>query len=448
MKLQFLHLHPQPFEAAGHPRHNLAPVSLGTAMAYASAAGHDVAFTETATGEVDRAALTRTLQRGEFDLLVVQPTFEALPWVREVATLADRPTLLVGPPAVHRADELARDGVLCATGGEDRLAADVADALGDADALAVLPGLHGNPAATPTVDLDSLPLPRHDLLLQPKYRFYYPLKVRQRLRMGYLLGSRGCPYACTFCSEVERASFGKRYRTHSPARIAEEFATLESLGANGVYFTDDLFAQNKDRFLEVADALAAVRRSAAWCAQARAGDVDDDIAQALARAGCSSVACGIESGSDRVLELLRKGTTVDAMRRGVSALRRAGIDVVAYLILGTPGETAAERRATLELAESLDATLIQVHIFASYPGTEAERNHPALGGVGANKFQASPAHPDHDELVALQRRAYRSFYLRPRRLARHVLRRFDRLVADPADELRIGAGVLRHTLGL
>ena len=198
----------------------------------------------------------------------------------------------------------------------------------------------------------------------------------------------------------------------------------------------------------MSQAIQGARGDISWCAQVRAGDIDDEVAEAMARAGCASVACGIESGSDRVLNLLRKGTSVDAMQRGAQALKRAGIGLVAYVIIGVPGETAEERESTLRLAESLDASLVQVHVFVSYPGTQAMDEHPELGGAGATKFVPSPSRPDHEELLALQRQFYRRFYLSPGNLMRHAVSRFPQIMANPGGELRNAWSLAKHAVGL
>jgi hypothetical protein len=120
--------------------------------------------------------------------------------------------------------------------------------------------------------------------------------------------------------------------------------------------------------------------------------------------------------------------------------------VVAYVIVGTPGERPEERDATLKLVQSLDASLVQVHIFASYPGTEAMELHPALGGDGATKFVPARSRADHDELLRIQRGFYRSYYLRPDRLVRHAWRRAPQVWANPRGELGMAWSLVRHAM--
>ena len=200
---------------------------------------------------------------------------------------------------------------------------------------------------------------------------------------------------------------------------------MARLGVTGVYFVDDLFSIRKEQLLELCKAIELADTGISWCAQLRADDVDDEVAKALKDAGCASVACGIESGSDRILKILRKGSTVDAMAKGVQSLKRAGICVVTYLIIGTPGETVEERNLTLSLGEKMDPDIVQIHIFASYPGTEASAVTPEFGTNGATKFRPSAGRADEDELLRVQKAFYRKFYLRPDRLLHHALQRFE-----------------------
>ena len=461
MKILFINLERSLFEDLPHPKHGLAPLDLGSAMQAATQAGHQVEFIETGTGQIKLHTLLQRVERDPAEMVVLKPDFESIQFASTLAAAArpsERHVLWFGPPASHSHQWLLNrvPQSYVAVDETDRIVAEMAEHARLGKDITRVPGIaywRDGAVVRSQVrpleqNLDTLPMPRHDLLINGGYNFHYPLKPKGRLKMGYLLSSRGCPYSCTFCSEVERASFGKRYRMHSPERMAYEFSELSQLGATGVYFEDDLFAIDKARFLEMTRAIETSRGDISWCAQVRAGDIDDEIAEALARSGCASVACGIESGSDRVLDLLRKATSVEAMQRGARALKRAGVGLVAYVIIGVPGESAEEREATLRLAESLEASLVQVHVFVSYPGTQAMVEHPELGGAGASKFVPSPSRPDHEELLALQRRFYRRFYLKPGNLMRHTVARFPQIMANPGGELRNAWSLAKHAVGL
>jgi len=426
-------------------------------MGFATEAGYDVDFVETSTGEVDLDGLKRILRDDPSEVVILHPTYELGGHISEIvdaALVKDRKVFIAGGPATHSWKKLLENtgahGVI--TGEIDEAPAEIAKAIGAGETLEGIGNLAlrvgdelipSKPRMRKGV-LDALPFPRHDLLTKPKYRFYYPLKNRGRLRMGYLMTSRGCPYACVFCSEVERSSFGKGYQSHSPERVAAELQNLAELGVTGAYFVDDLLALKKDQLMALCAAIEAADTGISWCAQLRADDIDDEIASALKQAGCASVACGIESGSDRMLREMKKGATVDAMSKGVRSLKKAGISVITYLIIGAPGETVEDRDMTLRLGEQMGADIVQVHIFASYPGTAANEVRPDLGFNGATKFSPASGRADEQELIRVQKAFYRKFYLRPDRLIHHALQRIPRLIYDPQAELEAAWRLFRH----
>ena len=457
MRLLFVNAHERLFIEESHPRHHLAPVALGTAMGFATEAGFDVDFVETSTGEVKLRDLKRIFKKDSAEIVILHPTYELGPHIRDIVRLAlcrDRKVFVAGGPATHRwraiLEETDAHGVI--TGEIDDTPSDIARALLEGlelDGIGNLAIRKGDSLvpATPRIrkrGLDSLPFPRHDLLTKPKYRFYYPLKNKGRLRMGYLMTSRGCPYSCVFCSEVERSSFGKGYEFHSPKRVTAELKQLAELGVTGAYFVDDLLSLQKKQLLELCRAIEDANTGISWCAQLRADDVDDEVAIALKNAGCASVACGIESGSDRMLKSMKKGSTVDGMFKGVQALKRAGVSVITYLIIGAPGETEEDRNLTLRLGEQMDADIVQIHIFASYPGTAANASRPDLGINGATKFSPASGRADEAELIRVQKAFYRRYYLRPDRLVHHAIQRIPRILSDPQAELGAAWRLFRH----
>jgi len=260
-------------------------------------------------------------------------------------------------------------------------------------------------------DIDSLPMPPHADLLAGGYRVAYPVQRRDRLRSAYVLSTRGCPHACTFCSPVEMRSRFLPYRVRDVESVAEELAYVASLGANVVYFNDDNFLRDRERVAALCEAILRRRLSISWLADARVDDVEPAMLPLLRRAGCSTLCMGVESGSQRVLDALRKGITVEQTRRAAAAIRRAGIWMVAYVILGSPGETDAEREATWRLVDEIRPELVQCHRFAYYPMARGERGDPTWSWQG-DKFASNGA--ELEPLALDQHDLYRRFYLSPR----------------------------------
>ncbi len=234
-------------------------------------------------------------------------------------------------------------------------------------------------------DIDALPPPAHDELLAGGYTVAYPVQRRTRLRCAYVLSTRGCPHACTFCSPVEMRSRFLPYRVRNVDAVVDELAQVAALGANVVYFNDDNFLRERDRVAALCEGILRRGLDISWLADARVDDVDPALLPLMRRAGCSTLCLGVESGSQRVLDALRKGITVEQTRAAADAIRRAGIWMVAYVILGSPGETDAERQATWRLLDDIRPELVQCHRFAWYPMARGERGDPNWPHLG-DKF--------------------------------------------------------------
>jgi len=406
-----------------HPRHAIPPLRAAYATSVLRAAGHDVEFVDTAAPAGLHTPLDERITQRRPDLLVLDMRIETIAQAAPLARTVRHHVgaiIAAGPPAESNAVQiLAEESITGVLGGEyEGWITNVADAV----AAGVRPRAPGwverGPAgpltevpAVPIADVDSLPLPPHAELLAGGYAVAYPVQRRERLRCAYVLSTRGCPHACTFCSPVEMRSRFLPYRMRSVEAVADELAHVAGLGANVVYFNDDNFLRDSQRVVGLCEAILRRRLNLTWLADARVDDIDPTLLPLLRRAGCSTLCLGVESGSQRVLDTLRKGITVEQTRAAAAAIRRAGIWTVAYVILGSPGETEAERHATWRLLDEIRPELVQCHRFAWYPMARGEHGDPTWQRHG-NKFSSggSEAAP----LAFDQRDLYRKYYLSPR----------------------------------
>ncbi|MBU1275310.1 MAG: B12-binding domain-containing radical SAM protein [Proteobacteria bacterium] len=255
------------------------------------------------------------------------------------------------------------------------------------------------------VDLAALPMPAFELA--PPELYEYEVLGGD---FALLETSRGCPFACRFCL---KAMYGAGVRYKPLGQVLAEVEAIARLGARHFYFMDLEFTAHRARALELCEALRAMNHGLAWCCQTRVDTVDPEVLAALNAAGCRLVHYGVESGSLPVLESLGKKITPDQVRRAVALTRRAGMDSACFFMLGFPGETGADRAATLALARSLPAGLASFHLATPYPTTGLAADCPGLPAWSEYDAQ----HHDRAELEAWRRRAYLGFYLRPRRLA-------------------------------
>ena len=180
------------------------------------------------------------------------------------------------------------------------------------------------------------------------------------------MSTRGCPFACEFCSNVV---FGESYRARSPVSVVDEVEQALALGYDRISFADDVFTLERDRVLAICDEIRRRGLRFPWECLARVDSVDEALAREMRRAGCTRVYFGIESGNDDVLRLMNKQITAAEARDAVEAAHRAGLEVGAFFILFYPGETDDTVLETLRFAGSLPLDYLGLSMPYPLPGT-------------------------------------------------------------------------------
>ena len=232
------------------------------------------------------------------------------------------------------------------------------------------------PPRLPLKDLDALPRPAWDLVDVDAYRDtwhrhhgYFALSIAT---------TRGCPYHCNWCA---KPIYGQRYSVRSPYAVAEEIAWLRAtLRPDHLWIVDDLFGLVPGWIARFADAVRARGVVTPFKCLLRADGVDDDVAAALARAGCRTAWIGAESGSQRILDAMEKGTRVEQVAEATGHLHRHGISVGFFLQFGYPGEDREDIAQTLAMVRHCRPDDIGVSISYPLPGTKFyERVKTQLG---------------------------------------------------------------------
>jgi len=214
-------------------------------------------------------------------------------------------------------------------------------------------------------DLDHLPFPAWDLVDVERYR-----SIWQR-RHGYfsmnVATTRGCPYHCNWCA---KPIYGQRYTARSPEHVVDELVWLKRTYApDHVWIADDIFALRPgwiERFAELVQ-----ERGAAipFKCLLRADQVTSETAAALRAAKCRTAWIGAESGSQRILDAMEKGTRVDQIDRASRLLHDAGIEVGFFLQFGYPGETSDDIERTLAMVRRCRPDDIGISVSYPLPGT-------------------------------------------------------------------------------
>jgi radical SAM superfamily enzyme YgiQ (UPF0313 family) len=205
-------------------------------------------------------------------------------------------------------------------------------------------------------------------------------------QLAYLSTSRGCPATCNFCNTPD--FWGTSIRFRSPAAVLREMRILrERHGLTYFSFRDDTFTANRARVLELMGLLQGSGMHPLWNCQSRVNLVDEDRLVAMKRAGCEFLQFGVEHGSERVLELLDKGTNMRHARKALSLVRKVGMNLGIYLITGVPGEEWADVEESLALIREARPHDVQVSPLALYPGTRLFDRYRAEGRISREFYR-------------------------------------------------------------
>jgi radical SAM superfamily enzyme YgiQ (UPF0313 family) len=268
-------------------------------------------------------------------------------------------------------------------------------------------------------DLDGLPFPAWDLLGNAFPHRFGPSIFNYRCTpVATLVTSRGCPFSCTFC---DRSTSGTKGRYHGVEYVMEICRALAAAGARHVLVYDDLFTVKKQRVVALCEAMIRARLPFTWSCNSHPNLLDLPTLQLMKRAGCWQIAYGIESGSQRVLDAVKREVRLPRLRETLRMTRAAGIRAKGYLMLGHPSEDPTSLEETLAFMGEVDLDIAQVTKFTPYPGTPAYptiRQHGAFTEdwerMNAMNFLFIPHGLSEDVLEDYFHRCYRAFYSRPR----------------------------------
>ncbi|HXQ94239.1 MAG TPA: radical SAM protein [Thermoplasmata archaeon] len=214
-------------------------------------------------------------------------------------------------------------------------------------------------------DLDALPLPAWDLVDMERYLSAWERSTGDR-RMA-VLTSRGCPYDCAWCS---KPTFGRSFRQQSVGRVVEELRALrDRYRVDYVRFCDDVFGIQRSWLEELLDRMDGERLRVRFECLARVDLLKPDLLKRMRSAGLERVYVGVESGSQRMLDTMNRGTKLSQVERAAAALRHEGIRQYWFLMLGYPGETMEDIEATLRLFRRFSPEEYSVSIAVPVPGT-------------------------------------------------------------------------------
>lgn len=306
---------------------------------------------------------------------------------------------------------------------------------GDTGSYPAIPGLiwknKGNILVNNRIfveDLDSLGFPAWDMIKPQDYPEAPHGAFFKRYPVAPIMTTRGCPRKCTFCAG--HTISGRKIRKRSVKHILEEILLLyNEYGIREIQIIDDNFTFDRHFAKTFLKELKQQKLDISWSVPNGVclDMLDEELLVLMKETGLSMVSAGIESGSDRILRLMRKGITTAEIKKKAALVRRFGMDMAGFFIMGYPGETVDEIKKTISFSLSLGLQRAQFMTYLPLPGSGVYRDLKVRGKAGSSNPESctytnaaySPAGISKRQLKNLQRIAFLRFYMRPGTLIYH-----------------------------
>lgn len=276
-------------------------------------------------------------------------------------------------------------------------------------------------------DLDSIPFPARDLL---PYQKYFSV-VSPRAPVTTMFTSRGCPFKCLFC---DRPHLGKIFRARSAKNVVDEMTECQKMGIQEIFIYDDTFGVNQQRVLDICLEIKKRGLNIAWDVRTRVDTIDEEVLKAMIEANCQRIHYGVEAGTQKILNVLRKEITLEQVKKAFKITKKVGIETVSYFMFGSPTETKEDIFQTIRFMKKLNPDYVHITITTPFPATDLYKMALEEKIVTYDVWQEFTKNPKPDfvppiwekelsrkELFSLLKKAYRSFYLRPNYILKKIL---------------------------
>ncbi len=393
------------------------PLGLAYLGAFARKVGYDVRIYDHDTKKLK--GFTEIIKEFDPDFIgftTTTPTFNnVISLVRKARVLSNAKIIIGGMHATIMPEECGKyaDYVVI---GEGELALQQ-----------ILEGKTGKIVKMPLIEnLDDLPFPMREF----SGKYTYPDAVFKECFP--MITSRGCIGQCTYC--CTKQMYGVKFRYRSAKNVVDEIEYLiKTYGAKEIHIWDDCFTLIKKRVFEIRDEIKKrnIRILFAFPNGLRINYFDEEIARALKDMGTYSVAFGIESGNQGILDYAQKNITLKQCKQAVSIAKKFGFETWGFFMMGLPMETKKTIQNTIKFAQKLDLDVAKFHILKPYPKSEVyewldSRNFIIDKNYAHYGIHTRPVHKlsgiTPEELIYMNKKAYLDYYLRPKIILKQLYR--------------------------
>jgi anaerobic magnesium-protoporphyrin IX monomethyl ester cyclase len=356
------------------------PIGIAYLAAVLQKGGHDVTVIDCPALELDHEKLRAKIAAFEPSVVgitsltpIIKSTLLAAHITKEACPNAI--VVLGGPHATFMDEQIVSENsevdVVARGEGENTLL-ELADLMPEfnLEKLDAVAGItfrkNGQPIRTPDrqfiQNLDELPRPAYEHFALNKYRLFGKMVLP-------IMTRRGCSNRCSYC--VSSRMNGTKCRTRSPKNVIDELEWLrDTHGADAFSFYDDAFTIDKERAIEICEGIKKRHIELPWDCQTRVDQISKEVLVKMREAKCRLISFGVESGNQKILNAMKKGTTVEQNEKAIKLAKEVGLTVSMSIILGYPGETTESIKQTMNFIRKTEPDYVYLCLATPYPGTE------------------------------------------------------------------------------
>ena len=409
------------------------PVYLAYVVAVLEKAGIEVGFIDAVVEELSIADFADAAAKTNPDMVVIECSTPSIKYdLLTAKSLRERMSnvfiVLIGshPTFFHREIIKENPAVDAICRGEfDLTVKELAVSLSNGDKLDKVKGItyregqriQENEERPLIKNVDELPFPDRRIVKSK----YYRQGTFTGKECTTIVSSRGCPHRCVYCL-WPKTLYGNKFRARSPENVVAEIENVvEDFHVDEIYFDDDSLALNRARILKICQLINQKNIKVKWIPQCRVDSMDEEVISAMKRAGCHYIRFGVESGSQKILDAMKKGTTLAQIERAFDLCRKAGIKTQAFFLFGVPGETNQTIKETIKFAKRLKPDSAQFAVVVPHPGTELYEicksedwlKYKIWEDFSAGNCLIETPQLSRQDVEKARIRAYRQFYFRP-----------------------------------